>query len=113
MQMTAVTRNIGIYSDPSHAIYSERVRILTINFPAFTSNPPQLHHQKTKSNHSFSPKPPAKTRSHHPQKLLQKRPSLEKAASPNSLILWGFLRVLRETKADRNYAWTYWRWVQS
>ena len=30
-----------------------RARKLTVNFPAFTSNPPQLHHQKTTSNHPF------------------------------------------------------------
>jgi hypothetical protein len=29
-------------------------RILTINPPASTSNPPQLHHQKTTSNHPIS-----------------------------------------------------------
>jgi hypothetical protein len=42
---------------------------VTVNLPAFTSNPPQLHHKKTTSNHPFSPKPPAKTGSHHPQKI--------------------------------------------
>jgi hypothetical protein len=46
-----------------------RARILTVNFPVFTSNPPQLHHQKTTSNHPFSPKPPAKTGFHHRQKI--------------------------------------------
>ena len=35
--------------------------------------------------------------------------SPEKIASPKSLILWGFSRVLRGVKADRNYAWTEWR----
>jgi hypothetical protein len=35
--------------------------------------------------------------------------SLENVASPNSLILWGFSRVLQGVKADRNYAWTDWR----
>src|SRR5260370_19492673 len=39
--------------------------------------------------------------------------SPENIASPKSLILWGFSRVLRGVKADRSYAWTYWRWVQS
>ena len=34
-------------------------------------------------------------------------------ASPNGLILWGFSRVLRRVKADRNYACTEWRWMQS
>ena len=37
--------------------------------------------------------------------------SLENAASPNGLILWGFSRVLRRVKADRNYAVDYWRRV--
>jgi hypothetical protein len=54
-----------------------RARILTINSPAFTSNPPQLHHKKPTSNHPFSPKPPAKTRSHHPQKITPEPPLFE------------------------------------
>jgi hypothetical protein len=37
--------------------------------------------------------------------------SPEKIASPKDLILCGFSRVLRGVKADRNYAWTYWRRV--
>jgi hypothetical protein len=45
-----------------------RARILTVNFPAFTSNPPQLHHQKTTPNHPFLPKPPAKNRVPPPPK---------------------------------------------
>jgi hypothetical protein len=64
-------------------------RKLTVNFPAFTSNPPQLHHQKTTSNHPFSPKPPAKTGSRHPKQLLQKRPQR-----------FGFLRGCRPTRAN-------------
>jgi hypothetical protein len=40
---------------------------LTVNSPAFTSNPPQLHHKKTTFYNPFLPKPPAKTASRHPQ----------------------------------------------
>jgi hypothetical protein len=39
-----------------------------------TSNPPQLHHQKTTSNHPFLPKPPAKRGPTTSKKLPQKRP---------------------------------------
>ena len=39
--------------------------------------------------------------------------SLENAASPNRLILWGFSRVLRGATADSRHAWTVWRWRQS
>jgi hypothetical protein len=35
--------------------------------------------------------------------------SPEKLASPKSPILWGFSRVPRGIKAERNYAWTCWR----
>jgi hypothetical protein len=46
-----------------------------INSPAFTTHPPQSHHQKTISIHPISPKPPAKTPIHHaeknPKKLLR------------------------------------------
>jgi|GEM_PF-3758864 len=45
-----------------------RARIMTIHSPAFTSNPPQLHHQNTTSNNPFLPKPPAKTRLPPPPK---------------------------------------------
>src|SRR6266403_461305 len=34
---------------------------MTVNLPAFTSNPPQIHHQKTTFCTPFLPKPPAKT----------------------------------------------------
>jgi hypothetical protein len=40
----------------------------TINSPRNHHNPPQIHHQKTTSNHPFSPKPPAKTQKTFPQK---------------------------------------------
>jgi hypothetical protein len=45
-----------------------RVRKVTINKPRFTTNPPQIHHQKTTFNHPFLPKPPAKTHI-SPQKI--------------------------------------------
>jgi hypothetical protein len=38
-----------------------RARKMTINLPAFTSNPPQIHHQKTTFCTPFLRKPPAKT----------------------------------------------------
>src|ERR1700722_7535175 len=34
---------------------------MTVNLPAFTSNPPQINHQKTTFCTPFLPKPPAKT----------------------------------------------------
>src|SRR5229473_2380864 len=34
---------------------------MTVNLPAFTSNPPQIHHKKTTFCTPFLPKPPAKT----------------------------------------------------
>jgi len=53
-----------------------RARKLTVNFPAFTSNPPQLHHQKTTSNHPFFAKTPGKNKVPPPtKKLLRKHPS--------------------------------------
>jgi hypothetical protein len=33
---------------------------MTVNLPAFTSNPPQIHHRKTTFCTPFWPKPPAK-----------------------------------------------------
>jgi hypothetical protein len=49
---------------------------MTVNLPAFTSNPPQIHHQKTTFCTPFLPKPPAKTTAIHARKkILQKRPS--------------------------------------
>jgi hypothetical protein len=46
---------------------------MTVNLPAFTSNPPQIHHQKTTFCTPFLPKPPAKTGKPARKKLLQKR----------------------------------------
>ncbi len=47
---------------------------MTVNLPAFTSNPPQIHHRKTTFCTPFLPKPPAKTPVIQPRKkLLQKR----------------------------------------
>jgi hypothetical protein len=34
---------------------------MTVNLPAFTSNPPHIHHRKTTFCTPFLPKPPAKT----------------------------------------------------
>jgi hypothetical protein len=34
---------------------------MTVNLPAFTSNPPRIHHQKTTFCTPFLTKPPAKT----------------------------------------------------
>jgi hypothetical protein len=75
--------------DPSkinpEKVHVFRARILTINSPAFTSNPPQLHHQKTTPNHPFSPPPQQKRSSTTPKKLLQKRSSstLRTSGAPN------------------------------
>jgi hypothetical protein len=41
---------------------------MTVNLPAFTSNPPQIHHQKTTFCTPFLPKPPAKTLIIQPKK---------------------------------------------
>jgi hypothetical protein len=41
---------------------------MTVNLPAFTSNPPQIHHQKTTFCIPFLPKPPAKTGKPAPEK---------------------------------------------
>ena len=45
---------------------------MTVNFPAFTSNPPQIHHQKTTFCTLFLSKPPAKTGKPVQKKILQK-----------------------------------------
>jgi hypothetical protein len=37
-----------------------RGRKMTVNLPAFTSNPPQIHQRKTTFCTPFLPKPPAK-----------------------------------------------------
>jgi hypothetical protein len=52
-----------------------RARKMTVNLPAFTSNPPQIHHRKTTFCTPFLPKPPAKTPVIRARKkLLQNRP---------------------------------------
>ncbi|MEI9979138.1 MAG: hypothetical protein WDN23_09060 [Edaphobacter sp.] len=43
---------------------------MTVNFPRFTSNPPQNYQQKPARKMRFSPKTPAKTHFHHKQKNL-------------------------------------------
>ncbi len=45
---------------------------MTVNFPAFTSNPPQIHHQKTMFCTLFLSKPPAKQVNQPRKKILQK-----------------------------------------
>jgi hypothetical protein len=37
-----------------------RARKVTVNKPRFTTNPPQIHHQKTTFNHQFFAKTPSK-----------------------------------------------------
>jgi hypothetical protein len=49
---------------------------MTANVPAFTSNPPQIHHQKTTFCTPFFPKPPAKTPVIQPEKKLLQKCSL-------------------------------------
>ena len=46
---------------------------MTVNLPAFTSNPPQIHHQKTTFCTPFLLKPPAKTSKRASKKKLKKR----------------------------------------
>jgi hypothetical protein len=43
---------------------------MTVNSPAFTSNPPRIHHRKTTFCTPFLPKPPAKTPVIQPRKKL-------------------------------------------
>jgi hypothetical protein len=45
---------------------------VTVNLPAFTSNPPQIHHEKTTFCTLFLPKPPAKTRITSARKITAK-----------------------------------------
>jgi hypothetical protein len=78
-----------------------RARKLTINFPSFTSNPPQLHHQNTTFYHPFSPKPPAKTRSHHPQKSLQSIPPSGGVLAPSGDDAGGYFVQVLELEAPR------------
>jgi len=42
---------------------------MTVNLPAFTSNPPQIHHRNTTFCTPFLPKPPAKTGKPAPKKI--------------------------------------------
>jgi hypothetical protein len=46
---------------------------MTVTLPALTSNPPQIHHQKTTFCAPFMPKPPAKTSKRAQKKLLLDR----------------------------------------
>jgi hypothetical protein len=48
-----------------------RSRKVTVNFPRFTSNSPQLHHKKPSRKTRFSAKTPAKTPFHHEIKNAQ------------------------------------------
>jgi hypothetical protein len=43
---------------------------VTANAPHCTIEPPQSHHQNTTSKRVFSPKPPAKTPTHHKNKKI-------------------------------------------
>src|SRR5437899_10118800 len=45
---------------------------MTVNLPAFTSNPPQVHHQKTTFCTPLLPKPPAKRGLTAPEKHRKK-----------------------------------------
>jgi hypothetical protein len=56
---------------------------MTVNLPAFTSNPPQIHHQKTTFCTPFLPKPPAKTGKPRQKKITAK-------ASPLRVGSWLF-----------------------
>jgi len=42
---------------------------MNVNVPAFTSNPPQIHHQKTTFCTPFLPKPPTKRVKPAPEKI--------------------------------------------
>jgi hypothetical protein len=53
---------------------------MTVNLPAFTSNPPQIHHQKTMFCTTFLPKPPAKTGKPAPKKITAKSMGLPPVA---------------------------------
>jgi hypothetical protein len=47
---------------------------MTVNLPAFTCDPPQIHHRKTTFFRAFLPKPPAKNEViQSRKKLLQTR----------------------------------------
>jgi hypothetical protein len=45
---------------------------MTVNLPAFTSDPPRIHHRKTTFCTPFLPKPPAKTGKPAPEKITAK-----------------------------------------
>jgi hypothetical protein len=51
-----------------------RARKMTVNLPAFTSNPPQIHHQKPRSASRFCQNTQQKRVNQRQKKLLQKRP---------------------------------------
>jgi hypothetical protein len=63
-----------------------RAQKLTFNLPAFTSKPPQLHHQKTTFCTPFFPKPPAKTRVHQPGKITANATVILTCLSPTDII---------------------------
>jgi len=50
-----------------------RGRINVVFSPSFTSNPPQIHHQKTTIYHHVFTKTPVKTPFHHAKKNTQKQ----------------------------------------
>src|SRR5271163_2384339 len=60
------------------AVENSRPQKVTINEPRFTTNPPQIHHQKATFNHPFLPKPPAKTTKPSPKKIRAKMPTMTK-----------------------------------
>jgi hypothetical protein len=51
---------IGPTKINSEKVENFRARKVTVNLPAFTSNPPRIHHQTTTFCTLFLPKPPAK-----------------------------------------------------
>jgi hypothetical protein len=55
----------------------------------FTTNPPQIHHQKTTFNHPFLPKPPAKTHNHH-----------AKNKRPDKVFVGPFIRIQRRGRSN-------------
>jgi hypothetical protein len=46
--------------NPEEVAFFEPEKV-TVNLPAFTSNPPQIHHRNTTFCTPFLPKPPAKS----------------------------------------------------
>src|SRR6266851_7762583 len=57
---------------------------MTVNLPAFTSNPPQIHHQKTTFCTPFLPKPPQK-RVNQPREKITAKAMVPVLAPPDSL----------------------------